>query len=168
VQVYVQALRKFLQVHPPQYHTKEDIPVTERHFYELAKTNIAESTINTHVNAIKYYYENLMGTEPQYLNFLRPKKALQLSAYSKAVKLGCEEESEYLNNEKQKVKWSFEGLFDLDIIAALKDGAEISSKRFRADSSKGLVVSKEKLSVYFTTANNNKTANEILNDSRSE
>jgi hypothetical protein len=82
-------------------------------------------------------------------------------AYSKAVKLGCEEESEYLNNEKQKVKWSFEGLFDLDIIAALKDGAEISSKRFRADSSKGLVVSKEKLSVYFTTANNNKTANEF-------
>jgi site-specific recombinase XerD len=78
VQVYMQALRKFLQVHPPQYHTKEDIPVTERYFYELAKTNIAESTINTHVNAIKYYYENLMGTEPQYLNFLRPKKALQL------------------------------------------------------------------------------------------
>jgi integrase/recombinase XerD len=78
VQVYVQALRKFLQVHPPQHHTKEDTAIAERYFYELAKTNIAESTINTHVNAIKYYYENLMGTEPHYLNFLRPKKALQL------------------------------------------------------------------------------------------
>lgn len=78
VQVYAQALQKFLAAHPPQNHTQQDIQVVEGYFFELAKTNIAESTLNTHVNAVKYYYEQIMGCEPAYLHFLRPKKPLQL------------------------------------------------------------------------------------------
>jgi hypothetical protein len=88
-------------------------------------------------------------------------------AYSKALQLGREEESDYQNNEKERVRWSFEGLFDLDRIDKLEDGAEITSKRFRANSSHSLVVSKQQLSVYFSQANDEKTVKEIL-EGRSE
>lgn len=78
IQVYSHALEKFLTFHPPQNHSMKDQLVIEQYFYELSKTKIAESTLNTHINAVKYYYENLMGYEPMYVHFLRPKKPLQL------------------------------------------------------------------------------------------
>lgn len=82
-------------------------------------------------------------------------------AYQKALKLGEGLVVEYLNEDHQSVKWTFEGLFDLDCIESLEDGAEITSKRFIAQTSKE-VVSKNKLSVFFIEDNKDKTAWEIL------
>ena len=78
-------------------------------------------------------------------------------AYAKAMKLGQEEECEYLNSEEQKVKWTFEGLFDLDYINSLNDGAEITSKRFIAQSSDDLIVSKDQLPIFFKDNNKEET-----------
>ena len=69
-------------------------------------------------------------------------------AYTKALKLGQEEECEYLNSEQQKVVWTFKGLFDLDCINSLQDGAEITSKRFIDQSSDNLIVAKDELSIF--------------------
>ena len=87
-------------------------------------------------------------------------------AYTKALQLGQEEECEYLNSEQQKVKWTFEGLFDLDCIDSLEDGVEITSKRFIAQSSDNLIVSKDQLSIFFKDNNKDETAQQILNNSR--
>ncbi|HTO14965.1 MAG TPA: tyrosine-type recombinase/integrase, partial [Edaphocola sp.] len=78
IQVYAQAFNRFLKYHPAQKHSKNDKIYIEHYFYELAKTNMAESTLNTHINAVKYYYEQILDYEPMFVHFLRPKKALTL------------------------------------------------------------------------------------------
>ena len=70
-------------------------------------------------------------------------------AYTKALKLGQEEECEYQNSEQQEVKWIFKGLLDLHCINRLDDGAQITSKRFIAQSSDNLIVSKEQLPLFY-------------------
>lgn len=78
IQVYAHAFNRFLNYHPAQKHSKNDKVYIEHYFYELAKTNMAESTLNTHINAVKYYYEQILDYEPMFVHFLRPKKALTL------------------------------------------------------------------------------------------
>lgn len=47
-------------------------------------------------------------------------------AYKKAIKIGKESESEYINTDGYKVRWIFEGLTTLiAIYEGLEDGAEI-------------------------------------------
>jgi hypothetical protein len=83
-------------------------------------------------------------------------------AYEKALAIGRNEESEYENLEKEKVKWIFEGLYDLDIVGELVDGVEIISKRFRCDSSTNLIVPKDQLAIFFCLNNADKSAKAIL------
>jgi len=99
IQVYAQAFSKFLEYHPAQKHGQDDKAVIEYYFFELAKTAIAESTLNTHVNAVKYYYEHILDYDPMYVHFLRPKKPLTLPSV-----LNKEEVSKLLksiSNKKQ-------------------------------------------------------------------
>ncbi|RYU74794.1 DUF4288 domain-containing protein [Hymenobacter persicinus] len=88
-------------------------------------------------------------------------------AYQKALILGKQEELEYLNEDGMTVRWSFEGLFDLDIVESLTDGAEITSKRIRADSAQELVVAKHQLTLFWQADNTGKTAEELLGDMKS-
>lgn len=83
-------------------------------------------------------------------------------AYEKALTLDKNEETRYKNSEGEMVEWSFEGLFDLEKIDKLEDGSEISSKRFRANSNKGLVFPKKKLTIFWQETLQNQTAGQIL------
>lgn len=86
-------------------------------------------------------------------------------AYQKSICLSQAEELEYKNANGELVKWVFKGLFDLDVVSRLKDGAEISSRRFRADSDQNWVFSKEKLSVFYQETMKGKTVQQLLNES---
>lgn len=73
-------------------------------------------------------------------------------AYKKALKIGKESESEYINTDGESVKWIFEGLTTLiALFEELEDGAEIiwiehENKAFRTIRSR--VKSKENLEVF--------------------
>lgn len=84
------------------------------------------------------------------------------NAYNKAVAIGQNEVDEYKNAEGQIITWTFEGLFDIEEVYSLEDGTEITSKQFRASSTQGIVMPKEKLSIFFMEENGDKTAREIL------
>ncbi len=95
VQNYAHAFNRFLKYHPAQKHSHQDKAIIEHYFYELAKTNISESTINTHVNAVKYYYEQILDVlnkeeVTQIFRAVENKKHLSmlLLAYSAGLRLG--------------------------------------------------------------------------------
>lgn len=70
-------------------------------------------------------------------------------AYQKTIELGAWKTQDYKSDEGNFVSWNFEGIVDLDTISELRDGAEISSKRFKADSSANFVTPKARLPIFF-------------------
>jgi hypothetical protein len=89
------------------------------------------------------------------------KAANREEAYEKALKLGQVENHEYKNSDGELVKWTFEGLFNLNSLESLEDGTEIASKMVRADSSEDLIVPKERLLDLFQAKQMGKTGTNI-------
>ena len=88
------------------------------------------------------------------------------AAYHAALKLGHDEKLDYPNASGETVSWTFVGLRDLVEVGAaglLEHGTELYSDLVHAEPDK-LVVPKERLSVFWTQANKNKTARELLED----
>jgi Site-specific recombinase XerD len=62
--------------YPPDEVTKD---VIEKYLvWRLNKKNCSESDMNSHINAIKFYYEQVLMKERMLFNLPRPKKPLQL------------------------------------------------------------------------------------------
>lgn len=54
-------------------------PIIEKYLlWRLDKKNCSESDMNNHINAIKFYYEQVLGKERMLFTLPRPKKPLQL------------------------------------------------------------------------------------------
>ena len=87
------------------------------------------------------------------------------AAYEAALEIGRREKFNYPNAEGEMVRWSFVGLRDLVELdtSHLLHGTELYSDLVRAEPDK-LTVPKERLSVFWTEANKNKTARELLED----
>jgi Domain of unknown function (DUF4288) len=87
------------------------------------------------------------------------------SAYARAVELGRGESHSYANAQRQTVAWEFIGLRDLCEIASseLRDGTELYGHIVRGEPA-SLVVAKERLSCFWSEANKNRTAADILGD----
>lgn len=79
VKSYKNHFKAFLWYHnetPPKELSIEHI---RQYLLEIIKEkNISESTQNGMINAIKFYYEQVLGEEKMYFNNLRPKKPQQL------------------------------------------------------------------------------------------
>ena len=79
MKTYRSALKGFFKYFEQQSFatiTKEQI---EGYVFELiTKYKISESTQNTVINAIKYYYEHTLGLPREYYNISRPRKSIDL------------------------------------------------------------------------------------------
>src|SRR5262245_15592097 len=86
-------------------------------------------------------------------------------AYRAALALGKNEAHEYVNAAGERVRWKFVGLRDLVELdsASPSHGTEVYSDLVRAEPDK-LVMPKERLSVFWTEANKDKTARDLLED----
>ncbi len=84
-------------------------------------------------------------------------------AYKKAIAFGKTETHSYLNSKGKNVCWEFLGLADLDLILEneIGDGSEIYSTVHRG-MAKNEVVPKKSLSVFWSEANKDKKAGELL------
>jgi Domain of unknown function (DUF4288) len=89
------------------------------------------------------------------------------AAYNRAIELGGQESQEYLNEAGNRVSWSFAGLHNLVEINAttLEDGVEVYSKLER-NSPERFVLPKNRLATFWSSANEHRTAREILEDNR--
>lgn len=88
------------------------------------------------------------------------------AAYHAALKLGHDEKFDYPNASGEVVSWTFVGLRDLVEVSTpgqLAHGTELYSDLVHAEPDK-LVVPKERLSVFWTEANKDKTARDLLED----
>lgn len=87
------------------------------------------------------------------------------AAYQRALELGQQEAHSYANADGQTVAWECLGLHDLREIDAIEltDGTEVYSQMVRKDSA-SYVVAKERLSCFWSEANTDKTAAEILGE----
>lgn len=85
-------------------------------------------------------------------------------AYELAQQIGKECETQYDNQEGERVSWVFKGLQDLQELGEkLSHGDEISSLKIDS-SAPGMIVSKEELTVFWLEANEDKTVAEVLGD----
>lgn len=84
-------------------------------------------------------------------------------AHERAIDLGTEEEQSYQNSSGQVVSWRFVGLNDLVelLFDEPHDGAEIYSS-LGSGSAVGLAVPKEQLTAFWSPANLDKKASELL------
>jgi hypothetical protein len=75
------------------------------------------------------------------------------AAYKKALKLGEEQETHYLNDEGETVYWEFLGLENLEELEEerITDGVEIRSRLRRLPKPEDLVRKKERMAVFLTT-----------------
>jgi uncharacterized protein DUF4288 len=86
-------------------------------------------------------------------------------AYERALQLGHEAEHEYMNDAGEKVRWRFVGLAELSEItdAELRDGSEVLSS-YSCKSAELLTRPREELAVFWTRANAERTARELLEE----
>lgn len=96
IKTYKSELKFFLK-----YFENYDIKQVEKSLIEsyifklITKHNISESKQNTAINAIKYYYEQVLGRDREIYDIQRPKKAKQLPGV-----LSMEETYKLINNPK--------------------------------------------------------------------
>lgn len=75
---YVSGLRRFLKYFEGRdINTLRSFDINE-YFYELAKANISISSINGHINAIKFYFSKVLDEEIKISKLYRPLKAKKL------------------------------------------------------------------------------------------
>ena len=55
-------------------------------------------------------------------------------AFRRALELGRSREKEYENHKRQRVRWAFKEVVNLDFVGSRVDGKEVASKLFRAQS----------------------------------
>ena len=86
-------------------------------------------------------------------------------AYRRALEFGHQETHSYSNADGQTVTWECLGLHDLSEIddAELVDGTEVYNQIVRKDPG-SYIVAKERLSCFWSAANKNRTAADILDD----
>ncbi len=77
---YTNCLLRFCQTHDPKLHSKEDNDILFQYFNEMAKSKFSTATIHVHINAVKYYYENIIGATYPDIVIIRPQKPRQLPA----------------------------------------------------------------------------------------
>jgi hypothetical protein len=71
------------------------------------------------------------------------------TAYEKAVQLGKDEETSYLNGYGEQVLWEFVGLVDLsELEGEIQDGTEVRSRLFHKRHPDMLVCQKDDLTVF--------------------
>jgi hypothetical protein len=87
------------------------------------------------------------------------------SAYRRAIAIGRSEEQSYENADGREVSWSFLGLRDLRELPDGRpaDGTEIYSQIARSNPNE-LVVPKEKLTVFWLEANQDRTVEDLLRE----
>ena len=87
------------------------------------------------------------------------------AAYVRALAIGRSEEHSYQNSEGREVSWSFIGLRDLRELpdGQPSDGSEVYSQIAHSDP-KELVVPKERLTVFWLEANEDRTVEDLLED----
>jgi integrase/recombinase XerD len=100
VRTYRGELMAFLQVfgkHPAKELSTEDV---KRYLLKCMKEGLTENTMHSRINALKFYYEQVLGREKFFLDIPRPKKPSQLPKV-----LGEQEITRLLNavtNKKHK------------------------------------------------------------------
>jgi hypothetical protein len=84
------------------------------------------------------------------------------AAYTTAKRLGKKQETTYSNSEDEKVRWKFKGLSDLQelLVKTIRSGVEVHSMLSRVKRPR--IRTKNKLTVFWTRRNLNKTAAELL------
>jgi hypothetical protein len=89
------------------------------------------------------------------------------NAYERALALGADETHSYSNSDGETVTWEFAGLHDLTALLDddLSDGVEVYSWRTR-DRIDDAVRRKEQLTVFWSAANADRTARQLLDDHR--
>jgi hypothetical protein len=87
------------------------------------------------------------------------------AAYDRALVVGREAEHEYKNEAGEEVRWRFVGLAELAEIsdAELRDGSEVLSTYSAADAEL-LTRPREELAVFWTRANADRTARDLLEE----
>ncbi len=78
IRTYRSELMVFFQVlgkHPATALTTEDI---KRWLLKCMNEGLTENTMHSRINALKYFYEQVLGRDKFFLDIPRPKKALQL------------------------------------------------------------------------------------------
>jgi len=87
------------------------------------------------------------------------------AAYERALRLGREAEHEYANEAGERVRWSFAGIAELLEIddAELRDGSEILST-YSSKDAELLTRPREELAVFWSRANAERTARDLLDE----
>ncbi len=77
---YLLHLRKYFQTIIKRYEIDKITPaIIEKYLlWRLSAKQPSESDINSHINAIKFYYEQVLGRERMLFELPRPKKPVQL------------------------------------------------------------------------------------------
>ena len=105
-------------------------------------------------------------TEPLVdLQFRLVRAADDEQAYHRAIELGSQESHSYRNADGALVSWQYIGLHDLRELQEqeLAHGVEVFNELTRLPVTE-LVVAKDKLTCFWTEANNHRTAREILGE----
>lgn len=79
MRTYINELSQFLQTiksHPAERLTESEIRRYLRYCFE--KLQLSENTLHSRINALKFYYEQVLGREKFFVNIPRPKKSFQL------------------------------------------------------------------------------------------
>lgn len=79
MRTYLNELSQFLQAiksHPAERMTESEIRRYLR--YCLEKLGLSENTLHSRINALKFYYEQVLGREKFFVDIPRPKKPVQL------------------------------------------------------------------------------------------
>ncbi len=79
MRTYINELSQFLQTiksHPAESLTESEIRRYLRYCFE--KLELSENTLHSRINALKFYYEQVLGREKFFVNIPRPKKSFQL------------------------------------------------------------------------------------------
>jgi hypothetical protein len=87
------------------------------------------------------------------------------AAYERALQLGRDAEHEYKNEAGERVHWQFLGLAELAEIddAELRDGSEVLST-YSSKDAELLTRPKDELAVFWSRANANRTARDLLDE----